>query len=125
MPVKLLLRVAQTRLRATTMLLRILTTGLEFPGAACDDGDDTTTNDVLGVDCHVLVKRLSRVDKPHATTTQLRMDDGSCEIPGDACDDDDAPPRTMSCRMINFAGTPIVDAVDEQELSLNVPNPTL
>ena len=54
------------------------------------------------------------------------VDDGSCELPGDACDDGDATTENdvlqddCSC-----AGTPIVDAVDEQELSFGMfPNPT-
>ena len=34
----------------------------EFPGDACDDGDDTTVNDVINVDCDC-VGEVDRVDE--------------------------------------------------------------
>ena len=41
-----------------------------FPGDACDDGDDTTINDVLGADCSCAGEAIVEVaqTKRHATT---------------------------------------------------------
>ena len=103
----------------------------ELPGDACDDGDATTTNDVLGADCScsgvaIVEGCTNEAACNYDASLGANTDDGSCELPGDACDDGDATTENdvlqddCSC-----AGTPIVDAVDEQELSFGMfPNPT-
>ena len=46
----------------TTTTLKQTTTVLAGPvGSACDDGDDTTINDMIDDDCSVLVRQLLRV----------------------------------------------------------------
>jgi hypothetical protein len=61
------------------------------PGDACDDGDATTTGDVLQDDCSC-----SGVSVPGCTNSlacnyseMATVDDGSCIVPGDSCDDGD------------------------------------
>ena len=103
----------------------------EFPGDACDDGDDTTTNDVLGADCScsgvaIVEGCTNEAACNYDPEAGANVDDGSCELPGDACDDgDDTTENDVLQDDCSCAGTPIVDAVDEQELSFGMfPNPT-
>ena len=61
-----------------------------LPGEPCDDMNENTTNDVLGVDCVCNGELLGCTDMMACNYEMAAMvDNGSCQFPGDNCDDND------------------------------------
>lgn len=101
-----------------------------FGGSACDDGDATTENDVLGADCicaGVLIQipgcTISTACNYNATAN---TNDGSCYSIGDPCDDNNVQSENDTINAAcNCQGTLIGNGVNELNGGFSVfPNPS-
>ena len=91
-----------------------------LPGDSCDDGDDSTINDVIGDDCSCVGEAIVEgCTDPDACNydAAANTDDGSCAFPGDSCGDGLVYNEECDCV--------VVDAIVENGLSFGMfPNPT-